>query len=252
MRSADLESILRRLHGRPVRPSAGRYALADRLAARHEHQYRTGRTPIMTTLLRKPVLALLLLGLLGVAACTVPTETEVEMGQRLTYSLTPGTDSYAHADALLSQVRDVTTYVESYPGVENVSVSVMETDGGPVDLDLIVWGTGFEPAALERELAGRFPALAAADLRAESLNGTVRTSLAEKVGHEWFDISVVQGTPEEMKAAILEQIYANGFGGEADVQVSQDGDLTTIGVELTQDADGLQTEDEIVIELKDE
>lgn len=252
MRSADLERILRRLHDRPVRPSTGRDALADRLAARHEHQYRTGRTPIMTTLLRKPVLALLLLGLLGVAACTVPTETEVEMGQRLTYSLSPADDSYAQADALLSRVRDVTGYVESYPGVENVSVSVQEVDDGPLSLDLIVWGTGFEPAALERDLAGRFPVLAAADLSAETLSGTVRTSLAEKMGHEWFDISVVQGTPEEMQAAILEQIYANGFAGEADVQVSQDGDLTTIGVELTQDADGIQTEDEMVIELKDE
>lgn len=252
MRSADLERILRRLHDRPVRTSPGRDALADQLAARQETTYRTGRTPIMTILLRKPVLALLLLGLLGVAACTVPTETEVEMGQRLTYSLSPADDSYAQADALLSQVRDVTTYVESYPGVENVSISVQEIDGGPLSLDLIVWGTGFEPAALERDLAGRWPALAAADLSVETLSGTVRTSLAEKMGHEFFDISVVDGTPEEMRAAILEQIFANGFQGEADVQVSRDGDLTTIGVELTQDADGLQTEDEIVIELKDE
>ena len=252
MRSADLERILRRLHARPVRPAPGRDMLAAQLAARHRSLYTTGRTPFMTTLLRKPVLATLLIGLLGVAACTVPTETEVDAGQRLTYTLTPGSPSYDGAVALLHQVKDMTTYLEGYPGVESVSVLVDEVEGGTMALDLIAWGTGFGAPALERDLATRWPILAAADLRTEPLAGTVRTSLAEKLGHQFFDFSVAQGTPDEMRASILEQIRASGFEGEADVQVTQDGDLTTIGVELTHDGEGVQTEDEIVIELRDE
>ena len=49
----------------------------------------------MTTFFKRPAFAILLLAVLGVGACTVPTETEVEMGQRLTYTLTDPGEAWA-------------------------------------------------------------------------------------------------------------------------------------------------------------
>lgn len=203
----------------------------------------------MTTFFKRPQFALLLIAVLGIAACTVPTDTEVEMGQRLTYTFAPESPSYDHAVEVMDAVRDVTALVEGHPGVEDVSVGVMETDDGPVTIDLMIWGSGISVPDLERKLSARWPGLGQADLTSTALSSSVKTSLAENLGHHLFNIEVLEGTPEEMRADILRQIYESGFEGEADVFVSQDGELTTIGVEMTGEHDGTATEDEMVIEI---
>ena len=208
----------------------------------------------MTTLMRRPLFAVLLFAVLGIAACTVPTDTEVEMGQRLTYTFEPDSPAYAHVEDMMSAVSEVVDVVESHPGVEDVSVSVNEIQGGPLSVDLMIWGREISVPALTAKLAERWPAMREADLSSEALSSTVKTSLAENVGHHLFNIEVAEGTPEEMREEILRQIYEGGFEGDADVTVVQDGDVTTIGVEMTGTQDGLETatEDEIVIELIEE
>ncbi len=250
MRSVDLKRILRDLNARPTRAAVGRDELSERLAARHATMTETRRSPFMNILLQKPVLAVLVIAVIGVGACTVPTETEVEMGQRLTYTLSPGDNTYDQATKLLDQVSDIDKYIASYPGVESLGVSINEIDGGPVSVDLIVWGTGFDAGTLQSNLARRWPVLTGTKLEATELTGTVKTSLAEKIGHNLFEIDVLDGTSEEMQAQILEQIYESGFDGEANVQVTRDGDMVTIDLEMVQEGEGLQTEDELIIEIK--
>ncbi|MBU0740858.1 hypothetical protein KKG45_11520 [bacterium] len=191
---------------------------------------------------RKPVYVTLLLAVLGIGACTVPTETEVEMGQRLTYTLDSG--------GLLDELQQVTRFVEAQPGVDDVSVAIQETDDGPTTIDLMIWGRGIDGDDLAGRLAGVFPALAGAHLERQELTTGIRTSLAEKLGHDLFHIEVVaEGTDDEIRARILQQIYESGFAGDAQVDVSTEDGVTTIGVEMTHEGDGVETEDELVIEV---
>lgn len=243
MRSDEHDRILRELHARPTRPAHGRDELEEELLARHAVHTRPGRTTTMTNLFKRPVFIMLLIGVMGIAACTVPTETEVEMGHRLTYTFA------SDGGETLNSVRDVAGFVETYAGVEDVSVNVNEVEGGQTTVDMMIWGRGVAVGDLKRSIAGRFPAMAGAELAEETLSSTVKTSLAENVGHHLFRIEVLEGSDDEVRAQILQQIYESGFDGEADVQVTQDGDLMTIGVEMTQDADGVQTEDEMVLEI---
>ncbi len=249
MRSDDTERTLRELLASPVRDAERREELERDLLDRHATITRPGRTYDMTSFLKRPLFAVLLIAVLGIAACTVPTDTEVEMGQRLTYTFSPESPAYAHVVEMMQSVSDMTDVVKTHPGVEDVSVSVKEVDGGPLSIDLMIWGRGISVPSLEDKLSRRWPALALAGLESETLASSVKTSLAENVGHHLFNIEVLEGSPEQMRADILQQIYEGGFVGEADVTVDQDGEMTTIGVELTGVQEGMETEDELVIEI---
>lgn len=192
--------------------------------------------------LKRPVYVALILAVVGVGACTVPTETEVEMGQRLTYTLPTGGD--------LEDLQQVTRFVEAQPGVDDVSVAIEEVDGGPTTVDLMVWGRGLDGGRLAGRIAEAFPALANAQPETDDLSTAVRTSLAEKVGHYVFHFDFeVEGSDEEIREQILQQIFESGFEGEAQVDVSTEGDVTTIDLEMTHEGDGVETEDEMVIEV---
>jgi hypothetical protein len=242
MRPDRLERILRDLNARPTRDAArGRNELAAELLARHE-QITSRERGFKMMFLKRPALVALVLVAVGIGACTVPTETEVEMGQRLTYTLSSG--------GPLEEVRQVKAFVEAQPGVEDVSVAVEEVDGGPTTLDLMVWGRGLDGDRLAGRLADVFPVLADAPPAIEDLSTEVRTSVAEKVGHFVFHFDIrAEGTDEEIREQILQQIYESDFPGEAEVDVNTEGDVTTIDMEMTHEGDGVETEDEMVIEV---
>ncbi len=115
MRSDDTKRILRTLHDRPVREAHGRDELETELLARHASITRQRRGGFMSILMRRPIIVALLIAVTGIAACTVPTETEVEMGQRLNYTFTPGSTGYEDAVATLDAVQDMTKTVEAFP-----------------------------------------------------------------------------------------------------------------------------------------
>ncbi len=199
----------------------------------------------MTTFFKRPAFAILLLAVLGVGACTVPTETEVEMGQRLTYTLTD--------KAVMGQIGDLVQFVEVQPGVDQVSIREEATDDGPLVIDLVVWGRGIKVDALTGRIADAFPAMADGRLETEELSTEVKTSIAEKIGHSVFHFDIVaEGTDNEIKAQILEQIYEGGFEGLAEVDVHTEDGVTTIDLEMTHEGDGVETEDVIKIEMINE
>lgn len=231
MRPDRLERILRDLNVRTTRDAArGRNELEAELLARHEAITSRERGFHMTMLFRKPVLAVLLVAVLAVGACTVPTETEVEMGQRLTYNLA--------SKEMMNRIGDLVHFVEGQPGVDEVKIHMAETDDGTMVIDLVVWGRGLDADILAGRIADMFPAVSDGSLETEELSIDVKTSIAEKIGHDVFHFEIVaEGTDGEIKAQILEQIYESGFTGMAEVDVSTEGGVTSVGVELIHEGD---------------
>lgn len=243
MRPDKLDGILRTLSARPTRDAAaGRSKLEAELLSRPEINTSRERGFIMTALYRKPIVAFVLVALLAVGACTVSTETEVEMGQRLTYTL--------ESSKSMEGIGELVQFVEKQPGVEEVSINMNKTKDGTVVVDLAVWGPGLDPDGLADRIAGTFPGIAEGKLETSDLSTEVKTSFAEKIGHEFFQFDIVaEGTDNEIKAQILETIYESGFEGLADVDVTTTDGVTKIDLEMTHEGDGVETEDEVIIEL---
>jgi len=254
MGSFELSRLLRRLHAPRRRPddrARHRRDLAAELMADHERLHSRKRwTMIKQTPWFRPLLACLCVAVIGVAACNAPTEYEVQMGQHLNLSIP---DVAKSGDGLFGQIEDMVQFVENWPDVEGVSVSVNELEGGPVAVDLMVWGQALDGNALAGAVTDEFPALADAEVTIEPLNGTAEGNLGEAFGHAVFDLEITGETVEEIQAQILQQIAEQGFTGDAVVEVHEEDGVQTINVELTdvvEEADGSQgeTEDTIVIE----
>ncbi len=252
MGSSELDRLLRRLHTprRSDDRARHRRELVTELTADHQRLHTRKRWTMMKqTPWFRPLLACLGVLMLGVAACNAPTEYEVQMGQHLTLTVP---DAAKNGD-LMPQLDQMVTFVEQWPDVEGVSVCVNELEGGPVTTDLMVWGQALDGDALATAITDEFPALADAQVNIEPLAGTVEGNLGDAVGHAVFDLEVTGETAEEIREGILQQIYEQGFSGDAVVEVHEENGVQTVNVELTdvvEEEDGSQgeTEDKIVIE----
>jgi hypothetical protein len=172
----------------------------------------------------------MLLLALGIAACTVPTSYEVGMGQKLSITLA---DKGAACSDLEPALHELSTYLDAMPGVEQAGIAV-RVMGGATTIELMVWGQDLAAGDLAADLRARFPLLADAEIATEELAGTVRGSLAEAFGHAAFGLEIDAGTAEEARLQILQQLAAQGFGGDAQVEVVDDADgRRTIRVELS-------------------
>jgi len=250
MRDHDVDRTLRRLHAtRPPGDGAHRRRLRDELLAAHRRRYpqRKGWTIMTHRIWFRPALIGVAVLALGIAACTTPTEYDVEVGQKMTISFADAAKS-GDVDALIEAVA---AYAETLEGVEGLWVSVDETDGGEVTGELALWGQDLDPAALQAALAAQFPELADAAITVTPLEGPVQGSLAEALGHEVFAFEVDGETAEAVRLQILQQLAAQGFDGEAQVEVVDEDGLRTINIDLEdlQDQDGAGG-DSLVIELK--
>jgi hypothetical protein len=191
---------------------------------------------------------------LGVAACTTPTETEIPMGQHLQLTFAPATEARAEVVSLLGNLQPVLDRLQDRPEIDDLSVSVREIDGGPVTIDLIVWGRDVDPRTIVSELTAAHPVLGKGQVESAPLTGTLRESLASKLGRELFSFEVSGQTAEEIRAEVLAQLAAQGFQGEAKVDVQVEGGRKTIGIELSGTAPAGTTagEDGIILELEEQ
>ena len=242
MRLDRLERTLRELHACPTRDGAtGRRDLRAELLARHARTASRRQGGRLRAAFMRPVLAMLLLAVLGVGACTVPTETDVEMGRRLTWTVADATAP--------NRIGDLVRLVEAQPGVDEVSIREDVAEGGPLVVDLVIWGRGIAVEALCDRVHEAFPELADADLESEPLTTRAETSLAGKLGHEVLHLDLdlhVSGTDAEIRAQILEQIYAGGFDGLADVDVRTEDGVVTVDLEMTEELGADQVREDVI------
>lgn len=166
--------------------------------------------------------------LLSVGACSTSTTTEVDMGKKMTIGFT------AKADAdIISVDTGLSNFLDTMPGIENVSVSIQRTQDGPATIEVLAWGHDLDEEALAAEMRRQVPTLADADISFETLSGTIEESYASKLKREIFQMEVDGATEEEIRAQILVQLAAQGVAdGDAEVNVIRSDGKTEIQVKV--------------------
>lgn len=173
----------------------------------------------------------LALMILGVGACSTSTTTEVDLGKKMTIGFSAKTDA-----EVISVDTGLSNFLDTQPGIENVSVSLSEIDGGPTTLEVMAWGQDLDGEALVAELRRQVPELADADISFEPLSGTIEESYASKLKREIFQLEVDGATEQEIRAQILAQLAEQGVAeGDAKVEVIQQDGQTEIKVEVQQE-----------------
>jgi hypothetical protein len=221
MRSSKLTRILSGIHRPRVGVDTGhRQRLEDELLSRHRILYaRKGWTMYLNP--RFPagrlVTAALAVAVLGIAACTIPTSVEQEVGKTLRIALPPGSHDAPEAAALVEAV-------EASGLASDVLVNLDENKNGAVGYQLAMWGAAVETDRVVNLLRERFPALERACFSVEELKGTVRTSLAEKIGHAVFSFELDPEHAENFSEQVLMQLREQGFEGHAEVFVDENGE----------------------------
>ena len=240
MRDQRLNRDLQRLHaGRPddaLRPGH-RGELEDRLVSRYRARESRNRRWLMllnpwTRTARFALVGVALL-VLGVGACTTSTVTEVDMGKKMTI----GFSAKADAD-IISIDTTLSNFLDTQPGIENVSVSINRQMNGPTTIEVLAWGQDLDEEALAAEIRRQIPELEAADISFETLTGTLEESFASKLRREVFQLEVDGATAEEIRAQILAQLAAEGLADGAEVEVIQADGMTEIKVKVEKVDDG--------------
>ena len=171
--------------------------------------------------------------MLGVGACTTSTTTEVDMGKKMSI----GFSAKADVD-MISIDTGLSNFLETQPGIENVSVSISETVDGPKLIEVVAWGQDLDGDALVAELRRQVPEFQDADISFETLSGTIEESFASKMKRQIFQMEVDGGTEEEIRAQILAQLAEQGVAeGDAVVEVHMENGQTEIKVQIEQEVE---------------
>jgi hypothetical protein len=231
MLSRSLNETLTDLHDHePGLPGEHRSALETELLSHHRQLYprKEGWRMMINPRWRmgRLVLGGLAVLVLGIAACTIPTSYEADVGKSLTFAATGDPAGLPDHGELLSFLQEAAV-------AEDVSVSLSESSGGPATYNILLWGDRVPQDDLVQMLRRRFAGLSSAQYEVRELEGQVRGSLAEKIGHDLFRIEVEGDDLEEIRAQILAGLATQGFQGEAAVNVSEENGLKEIQIQLS-------------------
>lgn len=236
MRSRKLNQILADLHAPKSDPSHGgrpepghRDELEKQLLSRHRQLYprKAGWKMLINPRWRtgRLVLASSALLVLGIAACTIPTEYEAEVGKNVSIHVPAGAGD-------LPAVGEMVEFLESTGVADEVSVSISEQSDGSADVWVMAWGQKVSRDDLINRMREQYPVLNRSLFEVQEMAGTVRGSLAQKLGHEVFEIEVHADTIEEIRAQFLQQLAEQGFVGDANIHMHDEGDERVINIEL--------------------
>jgi hypothetical protein len=226
MRGDRLNRNLDRLYRQPAGDLPQRQALEEELLHRYRQTHPRHRRWLMllnpwNKTARFAVVGLALM-LLTVGACTTETSTQIEAGQQGHISFKMS-EMAGEKSLTRDHVQAITDFVTQQASVEQVDISVNEMidEEGNVEmgLELMIWGEGLDAEALTMALQEDFPLLAGADISFEPLSTTITESLFDRFGRQIFNIETEGGSPEEIRAQILQQLAAEGFTGDAQVEV---------------------------------
>jgi hypothetical protein len=240
MHDRRLNDELKRIHEPDLahgpRPEHRR-ELEDRLVSRYRtNQSQRRRWLVMLNPWNRTArfaLVGLALMILGVGACTTSTTTEVDMGKKMTIGFTAKVDA-----EMITVDTGLSNFLDTQPGIENVSVSISETVDGPAVFEVMAWGRDLDGDALVAELRRQVPELQDADISFETLSGVFEESYASKMKREIFQMEVDGATEEEIRAQILAQLAEQGVAeGDAVVDVIQKDGQTEIKVQVTKEVE---------------
>jgi hypothetical protein len=226
MRGDRLNRNLDRLYRQPAGDLPQRQALEEELLHRYRQTHPRHRRWLMllnpwNKTARFAVVGLALM-LLAVGACTTETSTQIQAGQQGHIALKMSGSS-ADKSLEFEAQEQITDFISSQPGVEELNVSVREfiDDAGTVtaDISLMIWGENLDAEALSAAIQAEFPHLDAADISFEPLSTTITESLFDRFGRQVFNIETEGSSAEEIRTQILQQLAAEGFTGDAQVEV---------------------------------
>lgn len=181
----------------------------------------------------------LALMVLTVGACTTETTTQIEAGQQAHISLNMDGVAADKSIDMDTRLQTITDFIAAQPGVQELNVNVRELidDAGVVttDLGLMIWGEGLDSDALSAALLAEFPVLAGADISFEPLSTTITESIFDRLGRQVFNIETDGATEEEIRAQILQQLAEQGFTGDAQIEVINEGGMQEIKIMLEEE-----------------
>ncbi len=163
----------------------------------------------------RPVVAGFALLILGIAACTAPTEYDVEMGKQMQIAFS-NPDKSVDVEAQLNEVQ---AYIDALPVVDGSWYTIEAQPDGPVTAGITVWGQNLDGDALVADLEARFPFLQSADITLTPLEGTMQGTFVDRIGHDVFHIEVDGETAEEVRMQILTELTRRQLGGDPEVEV---------------------------------
>lgn len=229
MFGSESERKLRRLFKaevrvRPEHKSELEREILARFEARVPTKERPGMTMIKSVLFRRIAVASAAAVILGVVACSAPADVDVDVGRSVDIS-------YAMADGM-PDPREVVEHVKGQGPFENVTVRVRR-EGEKVSVHLDVWGSALPEGPLGDGIRKTFPALKDAAITEEDLQGKVRGTLGEKLGHDLLDLDLIDATDvEAARQQVMEQLAASGVQGAVDVKVENEGGKRKIQVRV--------------------
>ena len=176
----------------------------------------------------KLILAGLALLVLGIGACNIPTEYEAEVGKSFAIHIPRDTGEVPSTTELLA-------FIEKVVRADDISDSISEQVSGEMDINLLLWGSRISRDELTNRLRAEYPAFKTALFEVSELAGSVRGSLADKIGHEVFNIEVSGDDLEEIRQQVLAQLAEQGFTGDATVELYEENGNTRIDITIEEE-----------------
>lgn len=147
------------------------------------------------------------------AACQLPVDYDRAFGLALECRADAGEQL---GDAVMRGLAD---RLKALTGADRVAVRAMVDHAGPGTLRLDLWDADAEVDA--DALIAEVDDLAPGRCEVVPLVGTVHGTLGGRLGHELFDLELLdRDDAEAARQQILEQLEARGMQGEAEVEIS--------------------------------
>jgi hypothetical protein len=164
-----------------------------------------------------------------IGACYAPADVAVPMGVTVEFQAAEG-DPHALVNEIVGYVKDSTRASE-------VGVQAWKEHDGPLQIRLRVWGEDV-PEGLDEELLEAFPQLEQADLSAMPFEGTVRTTLGRRLGHQLLDIALAEDDLETARSHLMAELVAQGISGNVEISISEHNGQKQMRIEVEAHEDG--------------
>lgn len=222
MRSEPDNDLRRALAGTPTPvDTARRDALCDELV---------GRLPIARPRRRWPRIALGvgLGGALAIGACALPSDYDADLGHRLAIVVAQSTEIDPRAIATFVEERyspdQLRMAVSQHRTREQAPDGTVFEQGGELRIEIDAVGEDIDTDEMWEQLVLAFPELEGGRLEDEALRTVVHGTIGGRLSHAWLDVVIDRGSIEDAKAQILLQLDAQGFEGQAHVEIIDDED----------------------------